>query len=60
MQGRFGDTRKHIQDRVIGKDLCFIPTLFLIFRERGKKEERERNTDVREKHHSVASCTCPD
>ena len=29
------------------------------FRERGKEEERERNTDVREKHRLVASCVDP-
>ena len=33
-----------------------------LFLERGKRKEkeRERNIDVREKHQSVASCTCPD
>ena len=30
------------------------------FRERGRKRERERNIDVREKHASVASRTTPD
>ena len=46
----------------------FLPSFFLIedvlidFRERERKgeRERERNINVREKHRSVASCTCPD
>ena len=33
--------------------------LFIYFRERGREEERERNTDVREKCPLVASRRCP-
>ena len=29
-------------------------------RERERERKKERNTDMREKHQSVASCTCPD
>ena len=47
--------------------ICPFWTLLLkvfiyLFLERGERreKERERNTDVREKHQSVASCTCHD
>ena len=33
---------------------------FIDSRKRGRKERRERNINVREKHGSVASCPCPD
>ena len=34
--------------------------MLIDFREReGGKREKERNTDLTEKHRSVASCTCP-
>ena len=31
-----------------------------MFRERGREKEREGNTDLKEKHQSVASHMCPD
>ena len=33
--------------------------MLIDFRERGKEEEREGDTNVREKHQLVASHTCP-
>ena len=38
------------------KSVC----LFVCFREGGREGERERNTDVREKHRSIASHMRPD
>ena len=32
---------------------------YYFFKERGREGERERNTDVREKHQLVASCMLP-
>lgn len=45
-----------------GGSLTFILTRGCFFTDsRGRGRERERNTDVREKHQGlVASCTCPD
>ena len=49
--------------------MCYLTKVFFIliqgyvfigFRERGRRGERKRNIDMREKHQSVAFCTFPD
>ena len=49
-------SKRESSDSFFLKDFIY---LFLDRREGGQKQ-RERNMDVREKHQSVASCTCPD
>ena len=45
----------------MAQSIDIFPKILLIFRERGREGERERNTDVTEKKHcQVVSHICPD
>ena len=41
---------------ILFKDVIYL----FLERGEGRKKERERNIDVREKHRWVTSCMCPD